>query len=665
MLVDNKHLLLFICLLIICYSACQKNRSGGNTKNDKLSYLSHDYALTKPDSTIYYANKVLESTSNPSEKAEAYKYIGLAKKYQSLYDEAISSYEKAINIEIKINDLSGQANTLHQIGSTYKRQKKYDKAVDFYLRSIRIGKTINPPEKELADAYNELGSVFSAKKDFREAKKYFEEALKIRKEKGDSLRLSSSYQDLGSLYLRRRKVDSALLYYDISIELLKNVPNNKQALAKIENNKGIAYMMKGEYQKAKTFFDKSLSVKKTLPDNNGVATTAYNCCNYYYKRKKIQEAVAYCDTSEVYATPLKAFELLQKIENVRYKIAKSQKNTVKALNHHEKYAAWKDSLNIYERDVAIQRTVIVHKIEKMVDEIKQKNRQEKFKYTLIIIFALFALAGLIPYLIATKRLQKTETERRKIAEEKRIQEEKLRKAEEGKHREEEKLYKQVISGLEKEAHVRAVNAEIDAKMEERTSVSSTLHDTVCGDLVAAKLHLDHAKNKTTAEEKKNLERGIELLDEAYKACRKISHDLTPPTLRKFGLASAIEDLCEKYSTPSLQIQFSETLEDERLEQRQELILFQIIQELIQNILKHAEATEANVQLTNYEDALNIVVEDDGRGFDMTQGLEKAGIGLQRIRTRIEHLGGQAVIDSSIGKGTTIIIDVPKIAPTEA
>ncbi len=637
-----------------------KNLPAPQAENEADLLLKRAFKLRKsePDSAIYYAQQVLNTSVPAHQKALANRRIGLARKYQGRYEEAIQTYQRAL--ELDENNEKGKMTSFNLIADVYKLQKKPDKAVEYYIESIKIGETLSPAPKELGDAYVQLGNIFASEGDFEKADAYFELAITNRKEIKDTVRLASTHLNKGNFYFRTDSMDLALKEYDKSI-LLNEAINNKSALAVIYHNLGEMYSSKGEYEKLIAYFNESLRIKRGYSDYHGVANTANSYCNYYLGKKKYQKAISYCDTSMLYAIQVGDLELLSNAEYLLYKIAGAQNNKTEALDHYEKHSFWKDSLNSNARKIAIQEIISEYEQEKEVASIKQKNQQQRLWYIAAILFSLLALAALIPYLIATKKLQKTETEKRKIAEEKRIQEEELRKAEEGKRIEEEKLYKQVISGLEKEAHVRAVNAEIDAKLAERAKVSSVLHDSVCGDLVAAKLNLDYLQHKMTGTDKAAFEKGIGLLDGAYVTCRKISHELAPPMLTKFGLASAIEDLCENYSTPAIQIQFAETTFDERLDQRQELILFQTIQELIQNILKHADATEANIQLTDYGDALNIIVEDNGKGFDADEISKENGIGLQKISTRIEHLGGTVNIDASPRNGTTVIIDVPKIS----
>jgi len=639
--------------------------SSSSTLQEVQSILDSAYVCRKdnPEKTIADINSLINTLSNTFQKAEALRCRGMAKKYSYKYNEAIIDYQAALEIEIKNNNAIGQLATFNLIGNIHKIKREYDKAVEFYLQGLKIGESLYPKPQQIANTHNSMGSVLSNLKRFEEAKEHFSEALDIRQTAFDALSnpkedkkitegLAGTYQDLGGMYLRMDSLEVALECYQKSIEL-NDAIDNKHAIGKIYDGIGSTYFQQGAYQKAIQYYQKSLEIKEQLSDKRGIATTCTNLCELYYKLNKYDDALSYGNKSIEYAKDLKYYAVLINTMSIFYQMAKAQGDNKEALARYESYIAYKDSLNSNKKDVQIQKIINQYKIEKEKAEAekqavidKQKNQQRQ---NVLTTGLLSVLAGLFFY-------SRFEKKRRK-------QEEQLRKETEGRRIEEQKLYNQVIKTLEKDAEINAVNAEIDAKLQERTRVASALHDSVCSGLVSAKMHFESVKNNITPEDEAVFVRGFGLLNEAYEICREISHDLSPPMLAKFGLAPAIEDLCEKLSTPQTQLHFNATPFEERLDHQQELTLYQSIQELLQNILKHSSAAEAHVQLTDYGDSLNILVEDDGKGFD-TAAIADGGIGLQRISTRVKHLGGSMDVDSSPGNGTTVIIDVPKLLISE-
>ena len=203
---------------------------------------------------------------------------------------------------------------------------------------------------------------------------------------------------------------------------------------------------------------------------------------------------------------------------------------------------------------------------------------------------------------------------------------------------------------------------IEGQEKERQRLASDLHDSVGATLSAAKLQFDHlSKNKDKLDELDALFSKTEkLLEDAYTEVRSMAHIKNSGVLAKNGLLPAIQKLAKNASgTNKLHIDVQEFGLDDRLENSLEITVFRIIQELVTNIIKHANAKEATISVTHHEDSLNIMVEDDGIGFNRLK-LSKTdeGMGLDSIERRVEHLEGSMEVDSSEGNGTTIVIDIP-------
>jgi len=145
---------------------------------------------------------------------------------------------------------------------------------------------------------------------------------------------------------------------------------------------------------------------------------------------------------------------------------------------------------------------------------------------------------------------------------------------------------------------------------------------------------------------------------ANEATRKISHSLDSGVLKHFGLATAVQELTDAVNDSQAVAISSHIQLNEQLDSEVSLNIYRIIQELITNIIKHAQATEATIHLTQHEDSLNIMVEDNGSGFDPAKIKPSLGMGIYSIQKRIENIGGTVAIDSIINKGTTVIIDIP-------
>ncbi|GAA0891690.1 hypothetical protein GCM10009122_13690 [Fulvivirga kasyanovii] len=199
---------------------------------------------------------------------------------------------------------------------------------------------------------------------------------------------------------------------------------------------------------------------------------------------------------------------------------------------------------------------------------------------------------------------------------------------------------------------------IDSQEKERKRIASDLHDGVGAMLSAAKLNLNMLKSGAIPKEEltEALGETKDMIDETIETVRRISKDLLPSSLDVFGLSKAVEELCEKLDNPKTQVKYEAHGDEVALTKQQELLIYRMIQELINNALKHAEASVIRVNI-NWEESLTVTVQDDGKGFNVEEirGDIKRGVGLYSIENRAGLIGGSVVFKSQPGEGTTVNI----------
>jgi len=193
---------------------------------------------------------------------------------------------------------------------------------------------------------------------------------------------------------------------------------------------------------------------------------------------------------------------------------------------------------------------------------------------------------------------------------------------------------------------------------ERIRISESLHNGLGQILYASKLNLSELPLNTALQKKAKA--GIEkLLDEAITATRNISFELTPSILKDFGMQTALEELIRRISNKKIAISCEVVGFEERPPYEIELALYRIIQELLNNIMKHAQATEAFIELVHQEDEVQLHVQDNGVGFDTDFVNRGNGLGLNSIRNRVQLLNGALHVDSRLGQGTVFRIEIKK------
>jgi signal transduction histidine kinase len=199
----------------------------------------------------------------------------------------------------------------------------------------------------------------------------------------------------------------------------------------------------------------------------------------------------------------------------------------------------------------------------------------------------------------------------------------------------------------------------NAREGERSRIAKDLHDGIGGLLSGVRISLANIQSRLQLKQDDELvfERSMDMLDGSMQELRRVAHAMKPPSLEVFGLKVALRDYVEAVnSMKTLKTIFQTIGEERRFDQEHELIIYRIVQELINNVLKHAQATECLVQLSFVSDHLSITVEDDGKGFDTKK--ESGGMGWGNIRQRVDFLKGSIDLHSAATSGTSVQINVP-------
>ncbi|QOD61485.1 sensor histidine kinase [Polaribacter haliotis] len=277
-------------------------------------------------------------------------------------------------------------------------------------------------------------------------------------------------------------------------------------------------------------------------------------------------------------------------------------------------------------------------------QLKQKNleteAESKQRRNMLIASLLFILsAGTIAIL-----LLKNSKRKRKLAEQQKA------------------LETQKNLTLLKEQELTTINAMVDGQEKERKRIAEDLHDNLGSVLATLKLHFENLqinKEKKKINQEELFNKTESLIDEAYLKVRSIAHAKNAGVIANQGLLTAVQMMAEKISSADkINIEVIHFGLDKRLDNSLEITVFRIIQELITNIIKHAEAKNATINISLYDKNLNIIIEDNGKGFNVKKVNLKDGMGISSIKTRVEHLKGTFEIDATIGKGSSVIIDIP-------
>jgi PAS domain S-box-containing protein len=202
-------------------------------------------------------------------------------------------------------------------------------------------------------------------------------------------------------------------------------------------------------------------------------------------------------------------------------------------------------------------------------------------------------------------------------------------------------------------------AVVDAQEKERAEIGKELHDNVNQILSTAKLYLELAKTDTKQKDTL-IKRSADSIFTAINEIRHISKALVPPSVKDLGLIDSVNDLVESLRmTNALQVQFTHSGDfDNIIDDKQKLMLFRIIQEQVNNVLKHAAASRIIIDLKLNGKLINLSIVDNGKGFELEKVKFKKGVGLSNIESRAHLFNGEVIITTAPGKGCRLFIQVP-------
>ena len=221
----------------------------------------------------------------------------------------------------------------------------------------------------------------------------------------------------------------------------------------------------------------------------------------------------------------------------------------------------------------------------------------------------------------------------------------------------EKLMRQELEQLQHEKQLAVYNATLEGQEVERKRLAQDLHDGLGGMLAGVKTSLSSiAENKPQKSSDMDLYKVINQLDSSVDELRRIARNLMPETLVKYGLEPSLRDLCDTMQTDRLRIIFQPYNISRAIIQQEQIMIYRIVQELVTNSAKYAQAQQILVQCIQEGGQMQITVEDNGLGFDVKERKGK-GMGLVNVENRVNFLNGKMEIQSTAGVGTTINIEV--------
>lgn len=571
-------------------------------------------------------NGVVYSKKPYDEKISA--SLKLLENYQlKNFDSTIIIGNKALQIARSNTDSVTVAEIKRHMGVASYFKGDYDVAARNYIESISILEKNNKPA-ELAATYNELAKLYRKTRDLDRALQTYNKADELYRRIKDTAGISMILNESGVVFEYREDFAEALNRYRASLELAAKRGDSLGVSYSLSNIAGV-YVIQQNYKAAELNLLRALKIRQELKDSFTIALTysdlgvAMNSMGDYTK------AISYLTQSNQLAEKMHYPELQSNNYNELSMVAQKQGDFQHAYQYFLKRSAIRDSLYALEKTKQIEELNTRYETAKREKEIEQQQNRIRFQNILFIgIAALILFSGLLI----------------------------LSKIRRNKLRQEAALKTALMQQQEL-----AIKAVMEAEENERERIAKDLHDGIGQMMSAAKMNLsafESGAEFTSEEQKKSFEKIISLVDESCREVRTVSHIMMPNALLKNNLAEGIREFVSKLNPEAMKVDvYTEGL-DERLDTGVETMLYRVVQECVNNTIKHSGATNLDISLIRDKDGISGTIEDNGKGFDIQDPRIKNGIGMRNITSRITYLKGSLDIDSSPGRGTLIALYIP-------
>lgn len=585
-------------------------------------------------------------SSSPEHAEELYKYwltkntpdlgkINLYKGYasalnsQGLIDESITYKLKGLELCKEINYTKGEIIFNITLSNSYLSKKQPQKALE-YLNKAEESAISNNIKETLWDVHLRKGSLYEMLNDTKKASFHLNKSWDYILEEESNMESGMhrnkgyalfSFVDFYSKYnfpVELSKYTELLAVY-YSKKYINKVPPGHISIRNLfEKNSDVTSIKQ---------FEKNYRTADSLKNINTLVYCSLNLARLFLLKDNAKEAIKYLSHTEQKLLPNENAQHLKEIYKSLVESHIANSNYQKAYDYKLKEYDLYKTITSEKMQASIAELEVKFETEKKDKEIANQQlelEQKKSHFNLSLTGGLLVLITGIGFIIYYKQHQKLKTKE--------------------------------IESLKTQQELVRLEALINGEEKERKRIAQDLHDGINGDLSVIKFKITSIDlDKFDSNDNSEFNTAVNMLDNAIDQIRHISHNLTPPSLQNFKLVDTIKQHCTKLeSSNDINIDFQNYGNFPSLSEDHEIAIFRIIQEALNNTIKHAKASEVLVQINAHDDTIDLIVEDNGIGFNPKKNTD--GIGLKNIKSRSEFLKAKLQIDSN-NNGTTITINI--------
>lgn len=548
------------------------------------------------------------------------------------FDSSILLNKQAIQLSKEINDKLLLAKATANTGNCFNYLSQYDSAA-FYYETAKSYFEKMPDDYFVARMNDLIQNVYWKLNQFAKGVTYGKEAVQYFRAQDKDMELGQALVNLANNYQSSLMVDSAISCYNEALVMGKKTGFKRLELTCMLGLNSI-YFHRYDADGMQPYAKNALSLSKELEDLEGEVIAQRGMTLYYLLKKDfataktyITESIRLADSLDLKSEKVKGLNVLSNILFAMHDITGAEK----LLDSAQSLENQLTGEEVQNKTLLIEKRFETQKKE---TQIQLQKAQLRHKNTLNYIFAGTALAILLISLLGFRN-----------------------------YKNKQRLQQAKIDELEKEKQLTATEAVLKGEEQERTRLAKDLHDGLGGMLSGIKFSLSNMKGNLimTPDNAQAFERSIDMLDSSIKEMRRVAHNMMPEVLVKYGLDTALKEFCNEIDQSGVihTNYHSMGMDKISVEQTSAITIYRIVQELVNNAIKHAAATNVLVQ-TQYsetEKTISITVEDDGKGFDKEALKKASGIGWSNIQNRVDFLKGKIDVQTGEGKGTSVLIEV--------
>ncbi|MBA4258271.1 MAG: hypothetical protein C0446_03850 [Chitinophaga sp.] len=648
---------------------------------------------------------IWQQLKKPKEMAANYTMQGQAYSLLGNFEESAANFDKAESIYKKLNDQKALSVLYHNAGSMFTEKTEPKLALQYLIKSLEIQELLNDTQT-IGATQNNIGRLFYQTKNYPKAIEYFHKAINANAISKDWRNLGIAHVNLANVYVDLNDYPSAIKELNESLDYFNRV-DFKRGMQVVYNNMGAMNIRQQNYAAAVPLLKKALELANQNQSKAGVALIEQNIGLSLAGLKQNTQSLEWYEKAERTAIESKADDYsFGEIYNHRSALDSAMGNFHSALIYRSKY-------------MKINEKFMGDKVIKEVNELQTKYETQKKEYTISLLNksdSIKSLAIANQQLAINQSLFKLSVQKLKLADaelqiisdslllyeqNKRLlqakldsssREDKIRRlAEQNRIKAlevskknnqiiialisicflalaiyfiykrnkaiQDKLYQQKLMDQQKQAAIEVINAE----EKERKRIATDLHDGVGQLMSAAYMNLQALKNELTVSNLSDsslLEKSLALVNESCKEVRQVSHNMMPNALLLKGLVNAVQEFISQINQHSLKINLATEGLKNGLPTHIEAVLYRVIQESVQNVIKHANATLLDISIVKSADGVDVLIEDNGIGFNLKELPLSNGIGLSNIKSRIQYLEGTVEWNTSKNNGTLVAIFIP-------